>query len=100
MKPPDVVPDAVIDSIAQSYVKFLRQGECPLHDGTWRGLGISLADSLGPIATEGKGNHRPSAGDYNASELWVECNRLARNGSEESMSWLCDILGTLGYEWV
>lgn len=50
MKPPNVVPDAVIDSIAQSHVKFLRQGECPLHDGTWRGLSISLADSLEHVA--------------------------------------------------
>lgn len=37
MKPPDVVPDAVIDSIAISHVKFIRQGECPLHDHTWDG---------------------------------------------------------------
>lgn len=39
----------VIDSIANSHVKFLRQGECPLHDGTWQGLHLSLHGSLGPI---------------------------------------------------
>lgn len=37
MLPPDKVPDAVIDSIAKSHVKFLRQGECPVHSRMWKG---------------------------------------------------------------
>lgn len=50
--------------------------------------------------TESRKDDRARAGEYNVSELWAECNRLARNGSEDSMAWLCDILGTLGFEWV
>lgn len=50
--------------------------------------------------TESRKDDRARAGEYTASELWAECNRLARNQSEESMSWLSDILGTLGFEWI
>lgn len=44
MTPPDKVPDAVIDSIAKSHVKFIRQGECPLHDHMWKGHYIREAE--------------------------------------------------------
>lgn len=37
MNPPDKVPDAVIESIAKSHVKYERQGECPFHDHKWDG---------------------------------------------------------------
>lgn len=41
MKPPDVVPDAVIESIAGKHVLYERQGECPEHDHKWNGRYVS-----------------------------------------------------------
>lgn len=34
---PDKVPDTVINAIAEKHVKYVRQGECPSHDNTWKG---------------------------------------------------------------
>ena len=49
MQPPNVVPDAVIDSIARSHVLFIRQGEdCPRHDRRWQGLNVHDAPETCP----------------------------------------------------
>lgn len=40
MPMPDKVPDAVIDSIARSHVRWIPQGECPLHDRRWKGQNV------------------------------------------------------------
>ncbi len=45
-------------------------------------------------------NERPSSGLLTCSELWDECQRLNRYGSEESMAWVSDILYTLAIEWI
>ena len=48
MEAPRYVPDAVIDSIAKSHVKYWRQGECPYHDNTWQGHWIDRAADANP----------------------------------------------------
>lgn len=42
----------------------------------------------------------PPAGDYTASELWEEMKRLRERQTDESVQWVSDILGTLGWEWI
>ena len=42
----------------------------------------------------------PREHNYTCKELYDECVRLIKVDTEESLSWVSDILSTLGFEWI
>ncbi len=87
-------------------MKTMNYGEMPSREEFNAAFERECPDGTYVIShgTESRDRHRPDAGTHTASSLWAELERLHNCGwsdaDDSPWSWIADILGTLGFEWI